>query len=228
MTNATTAERQCTKCERHRPISEFGSRSRFNQCPACRDTAAARRLADTRRRRAQAVELEVASGIKTCIQCRFALPRDRFHKDRKRPDGRFPYCKSCRSERTGQLDPDRKRYQSEDDFLVVVEANDNARRKSRDYYLRRNYGITTDYYEWLLAQQGGVCAICEKSPEEANHSTSSKFLDVDHDHSCCPAAASGCGRCVRGLLCGKCNNALGHFDDDLDLIQAAMDYLNAI
>jgi hypothetical protein len=40
-----------------------------------------------------------------------------------------------------------------------------------------------------------------------------KFLHVDHDHACCPGPKS-CGKCVRFLLCDKCNVGLGSFSDD--------------
>ncbi len=57
--------------------------------------------------------------------------------------------------------------------------------------------------------QGGGCAICGKRPGKVS-------LHVDHDHET--------GE-VRGLLCVGCNNALGQFRDDLELLARASDYL---
>ena len=61
-----------------------------------------------------------------------------------------------------------------------------------------------------LAEQGGGCAVCGRPPKEG------KSLHVDHDHE------TGY---VRGLLCFSCNAALGHFQDDLDRIDAALIYV---
>lgn len=68
----------------------------------------------------------------------------------------------------------------------------------RDYQLRRAYGITHDVFERMLCEQAGVCAICGQ--DKPAHM---KNLHVDHCH------ATGT---LRGLLCDRCNMALGWFE----------------
>ena len=75
--------------------------------------------------------------------------------------------------------------------------------------LLRLYGITIDTYESLVQQQAGKCAICNEIPTK---------LYVDHCHD------SGV---VRGLLCMKCNAALGLFKDKQSNLRSALDYLDA-
>jgi hypothetical protein len=78
--------------------------------------------------------------------------------------------------------------------------------------LKRQYGLDlTAYYE-LLAQQGGKCAICGATPDQSTYGK----LFVDHDHST--------GE-VRGLLCQKCNTALGMVNDDIDVLTSMISYL---
>lgn len=79
------------------------------------------------------------------------------------------------------------------------------------------FGVDAHRYQEMLVEQAGVCAICrkpERAPDKASGKT--KDLAVDHDH------ATGA---VRGLLCSNCNTALGLFNDDPQLLDAAKDYL---
>ena len=69
----------------------------------------------------------------------------------------------------------------------------------------KKYGITAFDFDRFLAQQKGVCAICKKNESHKNK----KNLSVDHDHTT--------GK-VRGLLCHRCNTALGLFNDDIKLL----------
>lgn len=80
---------------------------------------------------------------------------------------------------------------------------------ARDKLLRRKYGIGQAEYNAMLADQGGVCAICGEE-------NSDRILAVDHHH--------GTGA-VRGLLCGNCNQGLGRFRDSPDFLTRAIAYL---
>lgn len=70
------------------------------------------------------------------------------------------------------------------------------------------YKMTVEQYDKMLADQGGVCKICGKEDDAG------KALAVDHDHRCCPTENT-CGKCVRGLLCSRCNTALGIVESNL-------------
>jgi hypothetical protein len=57
--------------------------------------------------------------------------------------------------------------------------------------------------------------ISQQYPERKD-TYNGKALNVDHNHET--------GQ-VRGLLCPKCNTAIGYLNDDPDLIQHAVNYL---
>lgn len=79
----------------------------------------------------------------------------------------------------------------------------------RKHNLKRKFNLTLEDYEKLHRLQEGLCAIC-KQPEVT------KLLAVDHNHET--------GE-IRGLLCIKCNNGLGCFKDNVDLLDKAKEYL---
>jgi hypothetical protein len=70
------------------------------------------------------------------------------------------------------------------------------------------YGISVEQYSEMLAKQNGVCAICGSVP-------GGRRLCIDHNHET--------GE-IRGLLCDKCNRALGMLTTT-DLLAKAQDYL---
>ena len=114
-----------------------------------------------------------------CVRCGIDRPTDRFEPRRRT-------CRDC--------------------------VNADARAKGRRTYTtdrqrRYEYGMSRTAFEAMLARQGGVCGICDR--------TAAKIV-VDHDHQ------TGA---VRGLLCGPCNRALGHFRDQTGLCLSAAEYL---
>ncbi len=80
----------------------------------------------------------------------------------------------------------------------------------REARLKFYFGLSAADYDVMLAKQDGHCAICPAV------SDGKRRLAVDHDHKT--------GR-VRGLLCGRCNKALGLFDETVTRIEAAARYL---
>jgi hypothetical protein len=85
------------------------------------------------------------------------------------------------------------------------------------YGLQRNYDLSLEEYSRMLHAQNYVCAICEKPEIRTGNNGKPVALHVDHDHKT--------GR-VRGLLCYKCNSALGGMEDSQDTFRAAIRYLD--
>lgn len=123
-----------------------------------------------------------APATKRCPSCDETKPSARFSKHQNRADGLQSVCKDCE--------------------LVY------RRRTQRASDLRRNFHMTLDDWDAMLASQGGGCAICGGDDG----------LGVDHDQSCCPSPdkknARACGDCNRGILCRRCNTMLGTYRED--------------
>lgn len=83
-----------------------------------------------------------------------------------------------------------------------------CRQCKSDLWIERTYGITREVYDSMLATQKGACAICLRGFTGTIH--------VDHCHT---------GGHVRGLLCPACNKGLGHFEDNTEALQRAVEYL---
>jgi hypothetical protein len=83
--------------------------------------------------------------------------------------------------------------------------------KQKDAYLQKHYHITLEFYDRLRIFQDFKCYICRT---HENHFKNG--MAVDHDHKT--------GE-VRGLLCWKCNRAIGRWEDDHDKLQRAAEYV---
>lgn len=90
----------------------------------------------------------------------------------------------------------------------VARRKEYARRKQTE----SKYGLRYEELEKMLANQGGVCGICETPLTFHPKATAC----VDHCHS------SGE---VRGILCRKCNAAIGALGDTASSIKKAISYL---
>jgi hypothetical protein len=83
--------------------------------------------------------------------------------------------------------------------------------KRSERYHKAKYGITLEEKKQMLANQGGKCAICSSEHHNARYGWA-----VDHCHST---------NKVRGILCGKCNHAIGLLCDNPQIAISAAQYL---
>jgi len=139
---------------------------------------------------------------KRCHICKEVKPFEEFPKSANSIGGVGSRCRPCESV-----------YQSEwrrRNPELAFQTNSRAQLKD----MCRRVGITVERYERELAAQGGVCKICHLPNRDARK----RRLNIDHDHVT--------GE-FRGLLCSTCNSALGHFGDNIALMEAAIAYLRA-
>jgi hypothetical protein len=91
--------------------------------------------------------------------------------------------------------------------------------KKRNENLKRCYGITLQEYNEMLDRQNGKCATCggtETAGRKSGRGVADVFV-VDHSHKT--------GK-VRGLLCHRCNRAMGVIGDNIYTLQRMIEYLN--
>lgn len=84
--------------------------------------------------------------------------------------------------------------------------------KNKDNKLKKAYGIGLEEYNSLFIKQEGCCAVCG-----IHQSSLTRSLAVDHCHSS--------GK-VRGLLCGKCNTALGLLNESEQIMKNLISYMS--
>lgn len=78
------------------------------------------------------------------------------------------------------------------------------------YQVKYKYGLSKEEYNLLLKKYSNKCA---------NKNCSSRLrLYVDHCHD---------SNRIRGILCSKCNFALGHVDDKIEMLEGLIEYLNS-
>jgi predicted nucleic acid-binding Zn ribbon protein len=91
-----------------------------------------------------------------------------------------------------------------------AENGPEMRRKNRERWLQKHYGISIEQYDAMLEAQGGGCALCGSPPSEG------RCLPVDHDHRTME---------VRGIVCFRCNSMLERFDAHPEILTRLVAYL---
>ena len=106
-------------------------------------------------------------------------------------------CRTCRNERAK--------------LRARQSINNNATYR-RQRALKQNYGLTIEQYDEMVSRQNGLCLICRKPPSGGR----GRRLYVDHCHET---------KIVRGLLCNRCNSAIGLLDEDAARMKHAANYV---
>lgn len=147
---------------------------------------------------------------KFCPKCKTNKPAKDFPTSPNRRGGLGSWCLSCGRENGKRWYKNNKSTKDKQN----IEWYYRNKRRARNAYLLRKYGITVEQYEDMFAFQGGVCAICKKSESAKDKSGTLRALAVDHCHD------TGA---IRGLLCYHCNQVIAHLGDNY---QKSLRYFN--
>ena len=139
--------------------------------------------------------------MKTCSVCKETKALDDFYNYKRSKDGKQCRCKAC-------------------DTLARKKWTENNPEKSsysaRNRRLKHIYGVDIPWYEAQMAKQNNCCAICGTTENKTVGKRAAWNFAVDHDHETGD---------VRGLLCNTCNRALGLFQDNKEILEKAIAYL---
>ena len=135
-----------------------------------------------------------------CTKCGKIKHEDEFHRESRNPLRNFKrtQCKVC------DLEKNRK-------YVAQPGMKERKAEIKRNNNRKRSYNFPPELFTERFTSQGEVCAIC-KSPDAGGRGA----FHADHDHQLVQP---------RGVLCHNCNVALGNFQDNPEILQAAIDYL---
>lgn len=140
--------------------------------------------------------------MKICVKCGESKEYSEFSPNGVTKKGTQKYRSRCR-----ECDNARQ--------LKHRKVNPNTHRYSKErlkgYQVKAAYGITYDEWLNLMNSRGWSCEICGREVE-----TSGRALAIDHDHS------TGA---LRGVLCQRCNCAIGLLSDNEETLHNAIEYL---
>jgi hypothetical protein len=153
-----------------------------------------------------------------CTPCGRAYQRERRVACLAKWEGKDPYtehrtgfkrCASCRTTHPVTAFGTNRGYK---DGLATY-----CKACMRDAQRKTTHGVDRPRLDRLLHAQGGACALCRDPFDVETRRPRTRF-NVDHDHNT--------GE-VRGLLCVRCNSALGVFGDGEEGVLRALAYLRS-
>ena len=126
--------------------------------------------------------------------------------------------KRCAKTRAKNYQENKQKYK--DNAAMFSKRHPNRRRKiARKCHLKTTFHMTLEDFAKLFTKQRKRCAGCGSKRHHG------KGWNIDHDHACCPSRKS-CGKCIRGILCARCNQALGLLQDSIATLTRLARYLS--
>jgi DNA-directed RNA polymerase subunit RPC12/RpoP len=135
---------------------------------------------------------------KPCIDCGTEITNKKKHTRCQKCNG-----KSTRTDKT----------------IIAESPEDYKREYRRRWAMKKKYNLTADEFDGYWIASRGRCYICKRimrSPEN-KQGQALDVVAIDHDHKT--------GK-MRGLLCNRCNKAIGLFEEDIKILEEAIKYLS--
>jgi len=132
---------------------------------------------------------------------------------KKNPEKANEQCKRYRKKHYKEVLENKRRYYLDNHKEIIEKRRkycEENLEKIRGNYFQRKYDLSYEDWVKMWVGQDGDCAICGEPFNK--HSDA----QVDHDHKT--------GK-IRGLLCNKCNFAIGLLNDDPELVMRLAEYL---
>lgn len=230
----------CAKCGEEKPYTDFLANDlqyRKKKCRICTagdqrewrrnnpEKAAAQRARGYAKWREKFPKIVRAPAItpdgRLCGACKMRKPPEAFRRNVETTDRRMWRCKECINKS--------HRGWSAQNRDHVNDASRGSSRKSRAanpsraketlalYRLKSTHGITWPEYMALIESHDSKCGICQRDVVPIPATVRAQCACVDHDHN------TGY---IRGILCHACNRAIGMLGDSVELLQAAIAYLD--
>lgn len=194
----------CKKCGIEKPSSDFSPSKRhkyrkFPWCKPCNNKyTLQRKVLRATHPEKYPSRTPVVNGMKVCTHCKIRKSVNEFWRHY---NSVYPFCKACKKAQQASW-----RVRNPEKYKAQADRRKRENRSEEGRFKR--YGITKEQYASMVEWQHGECAICGLYV--------GMKLYVDHNHKT--------GK-VRGLLCKRCNFAIGALKEDLSVMAKAMEYV---
>ncbi len=193
--------KKCPRCGIVKPVKSFGLHKKMGlqgYCKRCSSEASLEiYYLKNPNRPTKSKHIDHVNKLRRCLGCNEVKPWAAFGRIKASRNAPLSKCDPCRAK------------ESREHRLNNLEQALAKDHKSR---LKRKYGMTLDDYASMLSAQDNKCKICFSG---SSYKKSGLFV-VDHSHE---------NGAVRGLLCIRCNSALGMFGDSPERLRLAANYI---